>query len=298
MEKWHVHNGIVVTNNMATENPNNIEGLLTIYVADFLPFISGELSNFKNKISKIRLLDYTNNKIERTISTSNTISATYLGAQSNISIPDVVPGEQVAVIQYKGQGPYFWFFAGRDDRLRKEEHFKIECANKGNQLPVMGDLNGYSFEINTFAGPNGKFISLKTTMNDTEKFTYEIRLDPNTSTISANDNDGNSIVLNSLLRKIILTNKDLSIIDIDKKNITLTAPETLTINANNINVNSIKNTNLTNTNLTNTSAETVTSKSKTINIISKVGDIIVKAISLVLHVHSIPTGTTGPPKDE
>lgn len=195
-------------------------GTLKILCPELTPFASGKLKHKEEEVI-FKAEDVWGTKQHSKSTMKNTIEAVYLGGNNCLSIPDVDVGEQLVVHQYGENDTYYWSLARQDENLRLREHYRISCADSPTRIKVLDDNNTYFIEINTKQGNKG--ITLSTSKSDGESFKYQIKVDSEKNNITAKDDVGNVILLDSENTRILLENKDKTKIDLDKRNLFLLA---------------------------------------------------------------------------
>ena len=307
---WDIHEAIVsIGQELAGD------GIISVYIPDFLPYINGDLMKKEDTVSKITLTDLEGNIVEKEIKSTPFIIAHYYNSD-NKSIPDVVPGERVLVFQYAKQGPFYWSIAGIDRALRKTEHLRHSVADKMTKMEELNDDNTYYYEFNT--DKDVQHFVISTSDSCGEKFRYLIKIDAKNSSIILQDNDSNRIQLDSDNEHIILENKSTSKVELTRQDILIFAPNNIKIQAgNNIDIISKNTTSLLNKDTIVTAINSITSKSITnttnasnsivenagtsisitapsinvgatgsLSMVGKTGDIVIAKVSHVSHIHS------------
>lgn len=119
-----------------------------------------------------------------------------LGSSQRISSDDVVEGETVRIFRYGETEQYYWSPCMREPTIRGKEHVlyawsNVEGGGRGEES--FDKDSSYWIEVST----RDKHVRLHTSMNDGEPFSYDITLDTASGVFSIDDNDGNSMVLDS-----------------------------------------------------------------------------------------------------
>ena len=169
------------------------------------------------------------------IETSNCIVAEWLPWGSNrYTAPNVRRGEKVILWQYDEVDKYYWTIMGTEDYLRRLETVAWNFSNtRDESVKKLTKENSYTMIMSTHT----KEVTLQTCKSDGEKFEYIIRLDTKNNMFVITDDDNNQITLESDERRITLLNGDGASVCLDKKNITIDAPDTITLNAKTVKVN-------------------------------------------------------------
>ncbi len=139
--------------------------------------------------------------------------------------PDVVKGEQVFVFNYGDSDKYYWVSTGRDDRLRKQERYRIVVSDTDVVDKELNDENSYVVEVDTI----NKRIVLKTCKSDNEPFAYMVFIDAKTGTLRVCDDINNEFLIDSNEPRVMLRNSEGCLLDLHKKDLTLVAIDDATI---------------------------------------------------------------------
>jgi len=221
--KFEVNVGYVV------EDKEYNSVLLKVYVPEFLPY---SIANDDNTIKqKIKISDALRDNLEKELelNDSNMIVATYIDLFSNRSDPpDVRQGEQVLIVQYRDTDVYYWFSFGRDDNLRRLEHFKIAVSDDTTIQKELNEDNTYFLEMDTL---HKKSVRIRTSNSDGEEYRYLIQIDSIANTVTVNDDSGNEIFLDSNVPRIKIANRSNAFVDVNNVDVILGAPRDIIINA-------------------------------------------------------------------
>lgn len=169
------------------------------------------------------------------VETSNCIVAEWLPWGSNrYTAPNVRRGEKVILWQYDEVDKYYWTVMGTEDYLRRLETVVWNFSNtRDESVKKLTKDNSYTAIVSTHT----KEITIQTSKSDGEQFEYIIRLDTKNNLFIVTDDDNNQITLESGERRITLLNGDGASVCLDKKNINIDAPDTITLNAKTVKVN-------------------------------------------------------------
>ena len=219
-----VHSWIGVA--AADKAPKSIS--LEVSIPELMPAATGTLAPASAQ-QTVSLTDINGSKINASVTTKNTITATYLGNSSNRKYPpDVVKGESVRITKLANADKYYWESLGRDDGLRKTETHRIETANRANFDDPVDDDHTYSMEIDT---KDNKHIRLKTSKGNGESFGYLLTLDGKNGNIQLADDGGNSFTINSSSAQVIMRNAKQSFIMLNGEDGIIGVPRDLTLKA-------------------------------------------------------------------
>lgn len=209
--KWNVYRGIAVT---AIEEKDQRE--LQVFCPELLPCKNGSV-NEQPEIMDVVLNNTGDSQEVIKVNTSDTILATYFGrSMTNRSIPTIHIGEQLEIYNYAGSDTFYWAPIGRDDNIRKREHLRFHIADKPKTLDELTDDNTYYMEFDT---KYDKYIIITTAKSDEEPFKYTFKFDAKNGNIILQDDDGNSLTLNSSAKIWLLKNKDNSKVELNGPNV-------------------------------------------------------------------------------
>jgi hypothetical protein len=201
---------------------------IKVFCPEILPYEDNHVPS--DSLFIISIYDRRNGKnINDSVKVTNVIEASYFDFMTNRSgPPDIVKDEQVLLFQYADTDEYYWYPAGRDDNLRKTEHWRICVANDQRTVKILDKDNTYYIELDTLYD---KAITVATSKSDGEKYKYHFKIDAKNNTATLQDDIGNEIWLESDVPRIMLKNSSDSIVDLNDKDILLAAPRDLVIKA-------------------------------------------------------------------
>ena len=204
---------------------------LRVYLNEVLPFHTDKLEATEI-VNTVKTSDNNAGTYEGETTTKNYIEAEYMDLFSNrVHPPDVRRGEQVILVNMEDSDTYFWYSAGRDDNLRRTERMRLAVSDDVAFQKELDDDNTWYIEFDTL---HNKKLVISTANSDTShpvKYRYRIEIDADKDTLFICDNNNNEIRINSDIPQIYLRNKDNSIVDINKKNIVIAAPEDIILKA-------------------------------------------------------------------
>ncbi len=190
---------------------------------ELLNMSDGELTdNYSTAV--VKTVDSTGASSESTINSTSTVTATWLPFGSNrATAPDVRRGEKVCVWKYADADKYYWSELEYEGKLRQLETiiFCISNTQETDQEPT--PENTYFVEWST----HNKILHVHTSKSDGEKFSYDLMINAKDGNIIIQDDIENAFMLDSVEKRLFLRNTSGSFLDIDKKNITLSAVDEL-----------------------------------------------------------------------
>lgn len=229
LSKLHFHSlGIVAVN-----KPLDSHDIEVTPIED-LPMVDGELSdNLQEFSAKGKAPD--GSSYETSADTSVTIKATWypIHTSNRVTSPDVRRGEPVVIYRFGDTDKYYWVTQQYDLSLRKLETVIFVLSNTQDEDKAATFENSYFFEWST----HSKRMRIHTSKSDGEPFAYDIELNAKDGFLQIQDDIGNIISLDSAKVRMELINSDGSHIDMDRKVISVYAPDTINLTAdNNINL--------------------------------------------------------------
>lgn len=163
------------------------------------------------------------------VSTDNSVVADWLNTNSNrTTAPDVRRGDLVMIYRLGNTETYFWMDYNNKNVKRLETVVYAFSADANN--PLNKDLsNAYFLEIST----HNKAITLRTSQANGEPFGYEIQLNTDQGSFVIVDTAGNTAWIDSANTCIGAVNANGTSLMLDKKNINMVAPDSISVKANN-----------------------------------------------------------------
>lgn len=174
--------------------------------------------------------DFRGNAYQTEVNTTATIKAKWLAlSQSNrMTAPDVRRGEKVAIYRMANSDHFFWDTAVNDSNTRRLETAVFAYSGTKKEDEPLSDKNSYTQGVST----HNKLVNLiHTSQANGEKFGYDVNVDTDKSVVTIKDNVGNRIILDSSQTLIHIINQRGSEVKLDKGQITIKAPESITIDA-------------------------------------------------------------------
>lgn len=197
MEKrWWYGHGYVI---MGQESQNSSE--IEVLCPELLPMFSGKTDGSTIEQDIPKMTDENGDVLpEETITLSETIRCFYYGDQRNTSIPDVVPGEIVVILNREGDDSYYWYSAGDTRHLRKTEHVRIPIMNRESNSENPPDEDTWFLEMDSAYNRGVRLIINK---GRGEEYAYVFEFLPDDGTVTLEDNRGNRCMLDSANDKLM-----------------------------------------------------------------------------------------------
>lgn len=224
----------IVSRGYAAENIDIDGNLLEVYCPEFVGFTDGEITNAIQELSTTGTDDRGHNYTVK-ISTAATIKCKWKPQGSNrITAPNIRRGERVEVWQYADADVYYWSTTGEDDNLRKLETVTYAYSNtKDENVKELTKENTYNIIIST----HQKKVEINTSKSDGEPFAHTLQIDTANGVFTYTDHAGNIIQVNSSGTQIFIENAAGSKYVMDNGNISITAPQTISLDANSVVIN-------------------------------------------------------------
>ncbi len=147
---------------------------------------------------------------------------------NRFTAPTLRVGERVKVYRESDTGRYWWSSLGLDEALRKQETivWGISASTESGQIGRNSD-SMYWFEVSS----HSKRIALSTSKKLDEKAAYQMFFDLDAGKFVLRDDIGNEFFLDSVEKIWKMINADGTFTEINKRNITHSAPDNITIKA-------------------------------------------------------------------
>ena len=218
-----IYSHAIVAANKALDS-DEIEAVPT----EHAQFADGELSDNVDQYTA-KGVDADGKSYEHSLDTTLSVKAKWLpiGTSNRKTPPDVRRGEIVVLYQFADQDKYYWTTLFYDMRLRKLETVIYAFSNTRDESADGTADNTYYFEVST----HQKLITLHTSKSDGEPFAYTIQLNTKTGAFAVTDDIGNYYSLDSTNERIEFKNSQGSWIDMNKQNVIITAPDSITFKA-------------------------------------------------------------------
>lgn len=193
-----------------------------------------------------------------------TVKATWrpIGDSFRQTPPDVRRGDPVVVFQYGDSPAYYWETVGNEHNRRLETiRFGITATKV--EGGTIDNTNSYLQEWSS----HNKYVTLvsMSTANG-EQAGYLFQFNGEQGVVVLQDTLGNAMMLDSMSNRWLFQNGDGSQFDMQGKNITLNAPETITMNAKDGVFNFSNSLKIAATNTTDLTSKTTTINGTTTNI--------------------------------
>lgn len=195
---------------------------------------------------------------------ANTIKANWLpiGSSNRVTAPDVRRGETVAIWRFADTDKFYWSTLKDDKDLRKLETVIFAFSATKDESKKTTAETSYFLEIST----HRKLIHLHTCKENGEPFSYDIQLNTDEGFFAIQDDDGNSIQMDSANQRIYMYNRDQSFLDMNKTKIFISSKDLVDIKTKDVNIESETYTQKATTNTIEVTTETFTAQTNTMTI--------------------------------
>lgn len=229
-KRWKLYHGVAASDLLP--GTRRIE----VIVGELLPLVDGVTKATEFVHAPSVKNEFDPSVTSSTVKTKNTITADYLGS-NNLSIPDIVMGEEVWIYNFTGTDNYYWkpkdSTGSTGKYLRNGEHIRIVVASK-TEPEALTDDNCWFIEIDTRPGTR-KFKFSSSSVNG-EACRYSLEIDALKGYFEFGDDKFNKLSLASLQHLWVLTNM-FSTIRMDKGQIRVQADDSLFLSGNKIFIN-------------------------------------------------------------
>ena len=211
--------------------------IVEIYPIEELPFTDKEVTENAEDY-KSKGVDELGESYEGSTRTTSSIQAEWLpwGENNRKTAPDVRRGERVMILKYADDDKYYWFKMGWDELRKLETVIWAFSAHTQENVPFTPE-NTYYVELTSHKG----YVRLHTSKANGELVTYDIEINGKKGHILITDDIGNFVSMDSKEHRIELKNTDGSHYDMNKRNLTITIPDTFKINTRQFIINSVTN---------------------------------------------------------
>lgn len=206
--------------------------LIEVTPTEDFPFMEGELTDHAEK-KTVNGQREDGSAFTVSLQEATTIQAKWLRNHDNrLTPPNVRRGERVILYQFGDADRYYWTTQLIDAKLRRLETviYGWSASSKEDE-PVDSD-HMYYFEVST----HRQLVTFHTSKANGEFTAYDIQINTKDGTILIQDDMGNYISLDSRAVRMELKNADGVHYDMDRKNLTVTVPETTTMISKNMNL--------------------------------------------------------------
>jgi len=201
---------------------------LKVTIPELSPSLTGPIGA-ATSTQAVQLTDLNGGTQNSTVTTTNAITAEYIGNTSNRKYPpDVVKGEQVRVTKFANADKYYWESMGRNDAMRTTETLRHEVTNRKNFADPADDDHTYSWELDSKVNQH---IRLLTSKGNGEAYIYTLLLDAKNSKVMLSDNIGNALTIDSANAKVIVQNSKNAFVMLNGLDVLIGSPRDLTIKA-------------------------------------------------------------------
>lgn len=226
-----------------------------VYIPSLFPEADGETVATTEQ-QDITTQSPTGDTISSTSLVSNSVMCKWMALNTNrVTSPDVRKGSKVVVYKFQGSDKYMWTYFGMDGTLRLETVVWAfsSSPNVDANTPVTPD-NYYMFMVST----HKKMVQLVTGQGNGEAAAYSITVDTGNGQFGIVDSENNILTINSIAHALSFINDEKSVMNIEKKDITLSCE-------NNMLLHGKENVQMQCTNLTIKADESINVETKTTN---------------------------------
>jgi hypothetical protein len=213
--------------------------IIEVVPMEDMPMLSGELTDNTVDFEAKGKNEEGQDSVDLKLKTTASVKAEWysLGSCNRQTAPDVRRGEEVLLFQFADSDAYFWMESD-DKGLRRLETITWRISNERDDAKALDHTNTYWIHMST----HEKLIHIQTTKSDKEPFAYQLQLDTKNGKFVFQDDDGNSIMLDSKQRHMQILNKDKSLIEVNKRVINIESQDEVNMKTKRYNVKAPKTT--------------------------------------------------------
>ena len=216
----------VVSTGQVLENLKIGERVISVKLIEHDPFTDGETKEVAESL-EVEGEDDSGNAYSLSVLASNSVEATWLplGKTNHKVAPNVRRGERVQIWQSGDEDAYYWTELGLDHDLRRGETVVLAFSNRfdnEDDAPLTMD-DCYFIEVSTHLG----HFLLQTSKSNSEEFKYRVELSTKQSQFVVEDDQQNHILMDSKNKLLRLHNSDGSFLELNKKNISIYAQDSI-----------------------------------------------------------------------
>lgn len=202
--------------------------VIKVYPVEHLSLVDGKILDYSDDYNA-SIPDAQGVERKATTSAKAYLTARWLPlCQSNrMTPPDVTKNETVVIWQFADTDKYYWTTVFREPGIRRKETVCYMYGNLEKPLTTWDKSTSYWIEVST----KKKYIKLHTSRSDGEKYEYDVTIDTSGNEFRVEDSAGNSIVLETSIPCITVTNSDGTFFKLDKKDIEAYAPANMIFEA-------------------------------------------------------------------
>ena len=202
---------------------------LEVTLDELYPMVDGEITA-NATTETVKGTDANGIKYQKESTSSVTVKATWrpIGDSFRQTPPDVRRGDPVLVYQFGDDEKQFYWETVGDDHHRRLETVRFGITATQDENASIDNTNSYLQEWSS----HNKYVTLlSSSLANGEKVSYVFQFNMDSGAVVLQDSNGNFMLLDSVEKRWLFQNADGSLLDMDGKNITMTAPEKLTMNA-------------------------------------------------------------------
>jgi len=196
--------------------------MIEVFPYEMFPFFEGTITDKVSPINR-KVTDSTGKVFSIELDSGMSVLAEWVGETNRRTAPNVKAGEQVMIYTTCNSERYWWSPLGRDDEKRRGERivWSWNASSEGSDTDIeINDNNHYYLTVDTIS----QMITLHTSKDNGEHCRYKIQINTGKGHITASDDVGNIIQLDTKNTKITFRNKDNTHLSLDKEDIIAFAP--------------------------------------------------------------------------
>lgn len=200
-----------------------------------LTMLDGEVTTHQEDY-KASASDTLGKNYQSSVTSQATVTASWLrfGDPNRMTSPDVRRGEAVMIYQFGDSNKYYWMTIKQDAKLRRLETVIWAISGSAVEGTAMDAANTYYLELSSHRG----LAHFHTSNANGEFCAWDCQFDGKNGCFTLTDSTGNYFQLDAQNRRFEWSNIDGSHIDMNRKELTMTIPDQVTINTKHTQVNS------------------------------------------------------------
>jgi hypothetical protein len=216
---------------VAANKPQSTD-LIEVSPVEEQPFLHGEITDHLVS-DTITGQDSSGAAFTAKVKSSVSIQAKWLRCADNrLTSPNVRRGEMVMIYQFGNADTFYWTTLLTDMKLRRLETVIYGWSASPKEDDPADPDHMYFLEVSTHT----KKITLHTSKSNGEPFSYDIQLNTGEGSLLVQDDIGNTVSIDSKAHRVQMTNTDGSHYDMHKGDLTITTPNTITLQSKNITI--------------------------------------------------------------
>lgn len=222
--------GMVAENKKISGDDKKPNRVVEVTPIEDLPMLDGEVKSGTVK-ETVPTTNVQGGVEQVNVTTSNSVSAVWLpmGSDNRFTAPDVRRGAIVMLYRFSDEDRFFWVTLLDDMKLRKLETAVYAWSGTQKEGADVDGDNYYFFEVSTHRG----VVHFHTSKANGEFCAVDMQINTKDGVFQLIDDTGHMFQIDFKERQMAMKNPDDCSFEINKKNFTITVPETYKLVAKN-----------------------------------------------------------------